>query len=64
MHVNLHKKPCCVVDNSTQKYLKRRMFSIVESVNRVCEEAFEGHEWVSELTIAMKEEEVLVELNY
>ena len=36
----------------------------MESVNWVCEEALEGHEWVSELTISMQEEEVLVALNY
>ena len=48
----------------TQEYLKQRMLFIMLSANRVCEEAFEGHEWVSELTISMQEEEVLVDLDY
>ena len=34
------------------------------SVNWACEEAFEEHEWVSELTTSMKEEEVFVDLDY
>ena len=49
---------------STQECLKRRMLSTMESVIWICEEAFEGHEWVSELTISMHEEEVLVYLDY
>ena len=36
----------------------------MESVNWVCEDALEDHEWVSELTISMHEDEVLVALNY
>ena len=36
----------------------------MESNNGVCEEAFEVHEWVSELTISMQKEEILVALNY
>ena len=35
----------------------------VAFVNWVCEEAFEEHEWVSELTIATQEEEHLVALH-
>ena len=35
-----------------------------ESVNWVREEAFEGHEWVSELTISRMEEHALVDLEY
>ena len=52
----------CNEHKSTQEYLKRRMLSVMESVNRVCEEACEGHEWVSEL--ASMQEEVLVDLDY
>ena len=37
------------------------MLSIMLSVNRVCEEAFEEHEWAPELIISMQEEEVLVD---
>ena len=48
---------------STQEYLKRRMLAIMDSVNWVCEELKE-HEWVSELTISMQEEEMLVDLDY
>ena len=33
-------------------------------VNWVCEEAFEEQEWVSELTVAMLEKEVLVDFDY
>ena len=37
----------------------------MECVNWVCEEALEEHEWVSALTISLKEEEeVLAELEY
>ena len=36
----------------------------MESVNWVCEEVQEKHEWVSPLTISMKEEEVLMELDH
>ena len=54
----------CDGQESTQDYLERRLLSIMESVNWVCEEAFEVHEWVSELTISMQEEEILVALNY
>ena len=50
--------------DSTQEYLRRRMLSIMESVNWVCDEALEEHEWVSPLTISLKEEEVLAELDY
>ena len=48
---------CVLCDGQefTQEYMKRRMLSIMPGVNRVCEEAFEEHEWVSELTISMQE---------
>ena len=61
------KNTTCVLcdgQESTQDYLERRLLSIKESVYWVCEEAFEVHEWVSELTISMQEEEILVALNY
>ena len=49
----------------TQEYLRRRLLSIMESVSWVCEEATEGHEWVSELiTISLQENKILVALNY
>ena len=55
----------CVEHDSTQEYLKKRMLSAMESVNWVCEDALEEHEWVSPLTISLQEEEeVLVELDY
>ena len=54
----------CDGQESTQEYLKRWMSSIMESVNWVCEEACEGQEWVSDLTISIQEEEVLVDLDY
>ena len=56
---------CCVMDRnplritwSEGSYPSRKAFIWV------CEEAFEVHEWVSELTISMQEEEILVALNY
>ena len=58
------KAVLCDGQESTQDYLKRRLLSIMQIVNRVCEEAFEKHEWVSELTISMQEEEIGVALNY
>ena len=54
----------CDGQETTQNFLKRRMLSIVESVNWVCEEILEEHEWVSPLTISLTEEEVLRELDY
>ena len=51
----------CNGHDSTQEFLRRRMLSIMESVSWVCEE--EEHEWVSPLTISLKEE-VLAELDY
>ena len=53
----------CDAHDSMQEYLKRRILSIMKSVNWVCEEALEEHEWVSPLTISTKEEEVLTELD-
>ena len=51
--------------NCTQDHLRRSFLSIMESVNWVCEEALEEHEWVSPLTVSLKEEEeVLVDLDY
>ena len=41
----------CVEHDSKQEYLKRRMLSIMESVNWDCEDALVEHEWVSPLTI-------------
>ena len=54
----------CDGQESTQDYLRRRLSTIMESVGWVCEEAMEGHEWVSELTISMQETENLVGLKY
>ena len=36
----------------------------MESVNLVCDGALEDHEWVSETTISMQENAILVALNY
>ena len=59
------KAVLCVEHGTTQEYLKRRMLSIMERVNWVCEGALEEHESVSQLTISLKEEEeVLAELDY
>ena len=54
----------CDGQETTQHFLERRMLSIMESVNWVCEEVLEEHEWVSPLTMSSKEEEVLMELDY
>ena len=58
------KHVLCDGQETTQDFLKRKMLSMMESVNWVCEEVLEEHEWVSMLTISSKEEEVLRELNY
>ena len=48
-----------------QEYLTRRMLFIMLCVNWVCAGTFDDHEWVSESTIAMQEEEVMgMELDY
>ena len=39
---------CCVMD-------RKRMLSIMESVNWVCEEVLEERGWVSPLTVSLKE---------
>ena len=44
----------CDGQESTQEYLRRRLLSIMESVNWACEEAFEEHKVVSELDISAK----------
>ena len=44
----------CDEHDSTQESLRRKMLSIMESVNWVCEEALEEHEWVSPVTISLK----------
>ena len=49
----------CDEQESTQEYLRRRLVSIMESFHWVCDDALENHEWVSELTISMHENEVL-----
>ena len=49
----------CVMDRkTTQHFSKRRMMSIMESANWVCEEVLEEREWVSPLTIPLQEEKV------
>ena len=62
---DLYLQLLCVEHDPTQEYLKRRMPSILENANWVCEDALEEHEWVSPLTISLKEEEeVLAELDH
>ena len=58
------KAVLCDGQASTQDYLRRWLLSITECVIWVCEEVFGEHEWVSELTISMQEEEVLVVLDH
>ena len=54
----------CVMDRkTTQHFSKRRMMSIMENANWVCEEVLEEREWVSPLTIPLQEEEVSRELD-
>ena len=36
----------------------------MESVSWVCEDALEDHEWVTQLSVTLKENEILVALNY
>ena len=54
----------CDGQERTLEYLRRRLSSIMESVSWVCDESLEGHEWVSDLTISVQENEHLVALNY
>ena len=58
------KAVLCYGQESTQEYLRRRLLSIMESVNWVCEEAMEDHEWVSELAFSLQENEVFMALNW
>ena len=58
------KHVLCDGQETTQNFFKRKMMSIMESVNWVCEEVLEEHEWVSQLNISLKQEEVLRELDY
>ena len=59
------KHVLCDGQETTQDFLKRKMLSMMESVNWVCEEVLEEHEWGSPLTISSKEEEeVLRESDY
>ena len=58
------KHVLCDGQETTQNFLKRKMMSIMESVNWVCEEVLEEHQWVSHLNISSKQEEVLRELDY
>ena len=52
-----YKCVLCDGQETTQHFSKRRMLSITESVNCVCEEVLEEREWVSPLTIPLQEEE-------
>ena len=54
----------CDGQERTLEYLMRRLSSIMESVSWVCDESLEGHEWVSDLTISVQENVILVALNY
>ena len=48
-----------------EEYLKRRFLSIMQCMNWVCAGTFDDHEWFSESTIALQEEEVMGrELDY
>ena len=58
------KAVLCHGQKSTQEYLRRRLLSIMEGVSWICEEVFEGHEWVSELPFSMQEQEFTVALNF
>ena len=63
VHVYLHQRCAYRVAKNTpemQECLKRRMLSIMLSVNCVCERTFDHHEWVSESTLAMHEEQELM----
>ena len=48
----------------TQEHLRRKLTTIMESVSRVCEDAMEDHERVTELAVTLKEKEILVALYY
>ena len=58
------KAVLCDGQESTQEYLRQRFVAIRESVSWVCEDALVDHACVTELTISMQENEVLVALNY
>ena len=58
------KAVICNGEENTQEYLMQRFRSVMEGVHRVCDDALEDHEWVSELTISRQETEVLVVLDY
>ena len=69
VHVDLHQKKHGQKNEyqnpAMEKYLKKRMMSIMLCTNWVCAGTFIDHEWVSESTISLHEEEILgMELDY
>ena len=48
----------CDGQESTAEFLKQRFVAIRESVSWVFEDALKDHEWVTELTISMQENEI------
>ena len=58
------KAVLCDGHGPTQENLRRKLSTIMESVSCVCEDAFRDHEWVTELNVIRKENEILAALNY
>ena len=60
------KAVLCDGQESTQEYLRRRLLSILESNNWVCDDALEDHrrKGVSDLSVSISENEVLAALSY
>ena len=54
----------CDGQGPTQENLRRKLSTITEIVSRVCEDAMEDHEWVTELAVTLNENEILMALNY
>ena len=53
----------CDGPGPTLENLRRKLSTITEGVRWVCEEALRDHEWVTELNVTLKENEILMALN-
>ena len=58
------KAELCDGRGPTQENRRGKLSTIMESVSWVCEDALRDHEWVTELNAILKENEIVVALNY
>ena len=53
----------CDGQGPTPENLRRKLSTVMESVSWVCEDALRDHQWVTELNVTLKENEILVALD-